>query len=390
MLGDSPAFRQMMLLLHRFKKTDLTMLLEGPSGGGKDKAARFLHDNGPRRAGPFIEVSCGNVEPHLAVSDLFGHVRGAYTGATSDRKGAFELAHGGTLFLNEIGDMPLEVQVKILRVIQFGIIQRLGETRDIHVDVRVIAATWLDLPAMVANGEFRSDLYHRLAVGLVDVPPLTDRDNDVLLIARALLKTAPGEHSLPSRTLSGDAVAVLKAYDWPGNIRELDHVLQRALALGSGRSVTADHLVQAISSSNGKVEIVVEPPDPPTPLRVLAGGESMRAADLRSALGVSKTQLSRLLKPLIEAGHVVREGKGVATRYHLAGLEGAVPKEDPRWDMVVTLARQTGSVTRRQLTSTLQFSDRTSTRILRAMVKAGLLTRSNERGRGVAYRVPTE
>ena len=385
MVGDSPGFRSALFQLRRFKNTDLTLLLRGASGSGKDLAARYVHDDGARAGGPFVEVSCGNLPAQLAESELFGHKRGAFTGAVADRKGAFELAHGGTLLLNEIGDMPLEIQVKILRAIQFGLIQRLGETRDICVDVRVIAATWRDLPEMVASGEFRGDLYHRLAVGLVELPPLADRGNDVVLIARALLKAAPRKHGLPRRSLSRAAAAVLLAYSWPGNVRELEHALYRALALGSGRSLTAAHLELAISQIAGGWAMEDGPDGSGSPLAVLAGTASMTAADLRAALGVSRTTLSRLLKPLIESGQVVREGRGVATCYRLAGREANPAAPDPRWEVALDLVQQEGSVSRRQLADALGVSERTSTRILRAMVDAGRLRESGGRGRSAAY-----
>ena len=388
MVGDSPAFRQALFLLRRFKGTNLPLLILGQTGTGKDLAARYVHNGGVRQGGPFIEVSCGNLPTHLAESELFGHKRGAFTGAVSDRKGAFEHANGGTLLLNEIGDMPLDVQVKILRAIQDGIIQRVGETRDIHVDVRVIAATWRDLPGMVTGREFRGDLFHRLAVGLVELPPLADRGNDVVLIARALLKAAPGKHGLPRRSLSRDAAAVLLAYPWPGNVRELEHVLYRALALGSGRSATAADLELAITQNAGEWAMDTEPADSGSPIAMLDGVTSMKAADLRAALGVSRTTLSRLLKPLIESGQVVREGMGVATSYRLAGPGAAYRVRDPRWDAVLELAQEEGCVTRRQLAVALGVSERTSTRLLRTMVVEGLLVEQGGRGRAVAYRPP--
>ena len=379
----------MLFQLRRFKSTDLTLLLRGPSGSGKDLAARFVHDQGPRRDGPFVEVSSGNLPAQLAESELFGHKRGAFTGAVADRKGAFELAHGGTLLLNEIGDMPLEIQVKILRAIQDGVIQRLGETRDIHVDVRVIAATWRDLPVMVASGEFRGDLYHRLAVGLVELPPLADRGNDVVLIARVLLKGAPTKHGLPRRSLSRDATAVLMAYDWPFNVRELENVLYRALALASGRSLTATGIELAITQIAGDWQMDIPRPDTRSPLAILDKAAPMKAADLRAALGVSKTTLSRLLKSLIASGQVVREEAGVATRYRLAESASLSSLPNHRWGVALDLARKKGRVTRRQLAVALDVSERTSTRVLRAMVEAKVLFERGH-GRAVEYLIPAE
>jgi DNA-binding NtrC family response regulator len=379
MVGDSPAFRQALFLLRRFKKTNLPLLIQGETGTGKDLAARYVHRWGPRKAGQFIEVSSGNLPTELAESELFGHKRGAFTGATSDRKGAFEVAHGGTLLLNEIGDMPLEIQVKLLRAIQDGVIQRLGETRDIHVDVRVIAATWRDLPAMVANGEFRGDLYHRLAVGQVELPSLEDRGHDAILIARVLLAIAPEKHGLPRRSLSREAADVLLAYPWPGNVRELQHVLLRALATGSGRSLSISDVQQAITQIAGDWEMDSKSGESRSLVEILERTSPMRAADLRAALGVSRSTLSRVLKPLIESGQILREGTGVTTRYRLADSVAAIPMPDPRWSIAVDLALEKECVTRRELASALGISERTSTRILRAMVEAGMLC---ERGQG--------
>ena len=384
MVGDSPAFRQALFLLRRFKKTNLPLLIQGETGTGKDLAARYVHRWGPRKAGQFTEVSSGNLPTELAESELFGHKRGAFTGATSDRKGAFEVAHGGTLLLNEIGDMPLEIQVKLLRAIQNGVIQRLGETRDIHVDVRVIAATWRDLPAMVANGEFRGDLYHRLAVGQVELPSLEARGHDAILIARGLLATAPEKHGLPRRSLSREAADVLLAYPWPGNVRELQHVLLRALATGSGRSLSDSDVLRAIKQIAGEWGMESESEETRSPLEILERASPMTAADLRAALGVSRSTLSRLLRPLIESRQILREGTGVATRYRLAGSVEAAPMSDPRWSIAVDLAIERGCVTRRELAAALGVSERTSTRVLRAMVEAGVLCERGH-GRGVEY-----
>ena len=389
MVGDSPAFRQSLNLLRQLKKTDMNLLLTGPSGSGKDLAAWFVHDEGLRVGKPFVEVSSGNLPTLLAESELFGHKRGAFTGAIADRKGAFEVANEGTLLLNEIGDMDPEIQVKILRAIQHGVIQRLGETRDIHVDVRVIAATWKDLSVMVEDGKFREDLYYRLAVGLVELPPLIERGNDVVLIARHLLKMAPKKHNLPRRSLSHAGAAVLRAYRWPGNVRELEHVLHRALATGAGRSLSASDIERAIRQTSG--ERVPELPlvrQELSPLEILDCDLPVRAVDLRAELGVSRTTLSRMIKPLIDSGRVVREGRGVATCYRLNDRIISTPAIDPRWDAVLVLVRQEGSVTRRQLAAALEVSERTSTRLLRGMVDAGRLQECGGRGRGAAYSLP--
>ena len=388
MVGDSPAFRELLRLLRQLKKTELNLLLQGPSGSGKDLAARYIHEDGLRADGPFVEVSCGNLPTTLAESELFGHKRGAFTGATSDRKGAFEMADGGTLLLNEIGDMDREIQVKILRAIQFGIIQRLGETKDIHVDVRVIAATWKDLSAMVAEGEFREDLYYRLTVGQVELPPLKNRGNDMVLIARHLLKTAPRKHHLPRRSLSHAGVVALRAHHWPGNVRELEHVLYRALATGSGRSLSAEDIEQAIQQTSGEQKRGEARGWRRRPLQeILEENSPMKAADLRAALGVSKSTMHRMIEPLLESGKVFREGRGVATQYLWRGAVELRVVPDPRWDAVMALAQREGRVTRGRVAEEIGVSGRTATRILKAMTLGGLLGREGTGGRGTGYMV---
>jgi len=388
MVGDSPAFRELLRLLRQLKKTDLNLLLQGPSGSGKDLAARFVHNQGLRAGRPFVEVSCGNLPTTLAESELFGHKRGAFTGATSDRKGAFEMADGGTLLLNEIGDMDKEIQVKILRAIQFGVIQRLGETKDIHVDVRVIAATWKDLSAMVAEGEFREDLYYRLTVGQVELPPLKDRGNDMVLIARHLLKTAPRKHHLPRRSLSHAGAAALRAHHWPGNVRELEHVLYRALATGAGRSLSAEDIKQAIRQAGGELEVDETCGWQRRPLlEILEESSPMKSADLRAALGVSKSTMHRMIEPLLESGRIVREGRGVATRYRWQGAVEVQVAPDTRWAAVLALAHREGRVTRGLVVEELSVSGRTATRILKAMTLAGMLEQQGSGGRGTGYTV---
>ncbi len=236
-LGQGLAMRRIFGLLERVAKTNATVLLMGETGTGKDVLARSIHARSPRARGPFEVVDCGAVAPSLVESELFGHERGAFTGAVSARAGAFERAAGGTLFLDELGELPLELQPKLLRVLEAKEIKRLGSGRTIPTDVRVIAATTKDLPREVRKGRFREDLWFRLAVVPIHVPPLRERLDDLPMLAARILDACEGPGEPPR--LSAEALGELRAHDWPGNVRELRNVLDRAalLARASGEQV---------------------------------------------------------------------------------------------------------------------------------------------------------
>jgi transcriptional regulator with GAF, ATPase, and Fis domain len=224
-IGHSVAMRTIFALLERIAPTDATVLLQGETGTGKDVLARAVVDASPRATKPFVVVDCGAVSYSLLESELFGHERGAFTGAVAMRQGAFELAEGGTVFLDEIGELPLDVQPKLLRVLETREFRRVGGNRTFRCDVRVIAATKRDLPREVAGGRFREDLYYRLAVVPVFVPPLRARRDDIApLVEHILRSTGSGDVSLAKETTEA-----LSAHDWPGNVRELRNVLERAL-----------------------------------------------------------------------------------------------------------------------------------------------------------------
>ena len=388
-VGDCPEILRMIRELRRYARISLPVLVFGETGTGKELVAQHLHRASPRRDGPLVVVACPNLPPQLVESELFGHKRGAFTGAIDHREGAFEKADGGTLFLDEIGDMPLDVQAKVLRVLQEGVISRLGESSERRVKVRVVAATWRDLPEMVAAGTFREDLYNRLAYCVVQLPPLRERGHDVVLLARALLAKAREKHGVPRRALSREVEELLPRYDWPGNVRELERALCRASVMGSGRSLRAEDLLAALERPAGLAASVGDArPVEPTAEGLLAERGVMTSSGLRAALGVSATTLSRRLKPLLEQGRVVREGRGAGTRYRWLGVE-AVDLPDPRWAVALRLARSEGRVTRGALASALGVSERTATRILAAMVDASLLVASGGRGRAVSYRLPS-
>jgi two-component system, NtrC family, response regulator GlrR len=229
-LGQSPAMRQLFGVLARVAPTDSTVLLNGETGTGKDGLARAIHDASGRRDNPYVVVDCAALAPSLVESELFGHAAGAYTGATSSRPGAFLNAHRGTVFLDEGGELPLDMQPRLLRVLESGTVKPVGADRPVQVDLRVIAATHKDLEREVEAGRFRRDLYYRLAVVMVRVPPLRERGDDVMLLAQHFVVDVLKGHSM---SLSPELVAKLRAHRWPGNVRELRNAVERALAGGA-------------------------------------------------------------------------------------------------------------------------------------------------------------
>jgi len=226
LVGRQPAMREIFGLLERLAPTDATLLVGGETGTGKDVLARAVHAHSTRAKGPFVVVDCGAVVSNLIESELFGHEKGAFTGASDTRKGAFELANKGTLFLDEIGELPLSMQPKLLRALESRRIRRVGGERELSVDIRVIAATHRDLKLEVERGHFREDLYFRLAVVPLSLPPLRERRADIPLIASQLLTRVGGSSS--SKELTNEALQALAAHDWPGNVRELRNVLERS------------------------------------------------------------------------------------------------------------------------------------------------------------------
>ncbi|RZM12713.1 MAG: nitrogen regulation protein NR(I), partial [Sphingomonas sp.] len=230
LIGRSPAMQDVYRIIARVVSNDLTVLVSGESGTGKELVARAIHDLGPRRRAPFLALNMAAIPRELIEAELFGHERGAFTGAQARSAGRFEQAAGGTLFLDEIGDMPMEAQTRLLRVLQSGEFTTVGGARTIRADVRIVAATNRDLTQLVANGQFREDLFYRLNVVPVTLPALRARRQDIALLARHFLDRAV-EDGLPRKQLTPDAVAVLEGYDWPGNVRELENMMRRMSVL---------------------------------------------------------------------------------------------------------------------------------------------------------------
>lgn len=232
MIGQSEPMNRIREIIEKVAPTDARVLITGPNGTGKEVVAHWLHEKSERSTAPFIEVNCAAIPSELIESELFGHVKGAFTSAVKDRAGKFEAAHNGTLFLDEIGDMTLSAQAKVLRALQENTISRVGADKDIKVNVRVLAATNKDLKKEIAEGRFREDLYHRLAVILVQVPPLNDRRDDIPLLLEHFAEKIASEHGSAKKKFSKEAVELLKEYDWTGNIRELRNVVERLIILG--------------------------------------------------------------------------------------------------------------------------------------------------------------
>ncbi|WP_242085200.1 sigma-54-dependent transcriptional regulator [Aestuariivivens sediminis] len=232
MIGESAAISKIKDMIDKVAPTDARVLITGPNGTGKELVAHWLHEKSERAKGPLVEVNCAAIPSELIESELFGHVKGAFTSANRDRAGKFEAANGGTIFLDEIGDMSLSAQAKVLRALQENKIQRVGSDKDIKVDVRVVAATNKDLKKEIEEGKFREDLYHRLAVILIEVPALNSRREDIPLLVNYFSEKIASEQGTAKKQFSDMAIKQLQDYDWTGNIRELRNVIERLIILG--------------------------------------------------------------------------------------------------------------------------------------------------------------
>ena len=240
MIGDSPAIETIKSVIDKVAPTEARVLITGPNGTGKELVAHWLHQKSNRSDGPMIEVNCAAIPSELIESELFGHIKGAFTSAHKDRTGKFEAANMGTIFLDEIGDMSLSAQAKVLRALQESRIQRVGNDKDIKVNVRVIAATNKNLKKEILEGRFRQDLYHRLAVILIEVPSLNDRRDDIPMLVNHFSNQIAAEQGNSKKSFSSEALSLLKSYDWTGNIRELRNVVERLIILGESEVTASD------------------------------------------------------------------------------------------------------------------------------------------------------
>ncbi|MCC6664224.1 MAG: sigma-54-dependent Fis family transcriptional regulator [Polyangiaceae bacterium] len=262
-LGRSPAMRAVLDLVDRIAATKTTVLITGESGTGKERVARAIHDRSDRRSGPFMVVNCGALPEALMESELFGHEKGAFTGAQTRHRGLFREADGGTLMLDEVGELPASLQVKLLRVLQERSVRAVGATQETTVDVRVLAATNRDIEAEVARGAFRQDLYYRLNVIRVGLPPLRDRREDIPLMAERFLRRFSSEMGKDVAGFSADALRALERYSYPGNVRELENVIERSVALAGARSIGLGDLPAEVAgaASAPAGEILTLPPE---------------------------------------------------------------------------------------------------------------------------------
>jgi len=303
-VGGSPHLKRILEdieKLHHFGKT--SVLITGESGTGKELVARAIHHRSPRATGPFIPVNCVAIPSELAESLFFGHTKGAFTGAVSDRKGYLELADGGTLFLDEIGDMPATLQGKLLRVLEDGEVTPVGATKARRVDVRVVSATNADLTEKMATGDFRQDLFFRLARFTVETPPLRERKEDVALLAKHFLEVFATEMGMTAPALSVEALEVLRGYRFPGNIRELKNVIERALILSTGKRIEPEHLQLFQASGKPVAEPVLQRASPPLPLNIDAAEQELirraleetggNVAEAARLLGVNRSRIYR-------------------------------------------------------------------------------------------------
>jgi len=249
MIGASPAFRRMMTLVEQVADSSATVLVLGESGAGKEGVARAIHQRSARKNGPFVAVNCASLPENLLESELFGYEKGAFTGAAGRKEGRFELADTGTLFLDEIGDLSPATQPKILRVLQEGEFERLGATRTIRVDVRIVAATNQDLSQMVKEKRFREDLFYRLNVITITVPPLRDRPEDISVLAAHFVRIYAAKNNRRLEGLTDEAVRQLEAFSWPGNIRQLENVIERAVVLARGARIDVADLPPEIAGA---------------------------------------------------------------------------------------------------------------------------------------------
>jgi DNA-binding NtrC family response regulator len=323
-VGAAPQMQRLYDQMEQVLQTRITVFIGGESGTGKELVAKALHVHGPRAGAPFVALNCGAIPENLQESELFGHERGAFTGAVSAHRGRFEQANGGTLFLDEIGELSPATQTRLLRVLQEGRIQRVGGTTSLPVDVRIISATHRDLDAMVAAGTFREDLYYRLVVFPLELPPLRDRREDIPALLRHFLRRYSREYGGAEREMDPDAVDVLLRYDWPGNVRELENVVQRAIVSTRrgpiGIAALPPKLVLRASGLGERAPGADGAPTPTASADTIVPLETLEREAIAHALRVVDGNVSLAAQQL---------GIGRATLYRRLAQYGLLPAQQP-------------------------------------------------------------
>ena len=306
LIGSSPAMLAAFRTVARVAASSATVLLHGESGTGKELVARLVHDHSRRRAGPFVAVNCAAIPEPLLESDLFGHEKGSFTGAATQRIGRFERASGGTLFLDEIGDMGLGIQAKILRALEEREVERLGAERPTPVDVRIVAATHRDLAREVRAGRFREDLYYRLAVVVLTLPPLRERGDDIRLLAEDAVARCAVEHGRRAPRLAPETIATLRAHPWPGNVRQLRNAIEHAVLMADGGVVRREHLppeiripsMASLAERTPAPAVESDPSADPPPPRALIPLLELERRQIRRALAMTGGHLARAAETL--------------------------------------------------------------------------------------------
>jgi two-component system response regulator AtoC len=307
LLGTSAQMREVHDLIKRVADTDVTVLIRGESGTGKELVARAVHHGSPRRHRPFVKVNCAALPSELLESELFGFERGAFTGAIQQKPGKFEFANQGTMFLDEISEMHLPLQAKLLQVLQDGEFARLGSREDVHVDVRVVAATNRELEVAVADGQFREDLYFRLNVVCITLPPLRQRRDEIPTLTAFFMERYSEHYNRPPVALTDETLRLFDAYDWPGNIRELENLIKRSIVLGSDESLRRE-LTAALAGRTlrtGPIPMLQTPAAPPAPIQNVRHADAPPA--VATALPVAPPVLNGSLKDI--ARHAAREAE---------------------------------------------------------------------------------
>ena len=317
MIGSSPAMRRVYALVEKVARTDLAVLITGESGTGKELIAKAIHQNSMRRDGPFVVINCGAIPEGLIESELFGHRKGSFTGAYTDARGKLEAADKGTVLLDEIGDLPLALQVKLLRVLEDGEFTRVGETTTRRIDVRFLAATNRDLSKMVADGRFREDLFFRLKVVPVHLPPLRERREDIPLLADYFLKELAQRYQRPELNFEKDIFRYFQTYSWPGNVRELKHTVERLAVIAEGDTVSISDLPENLTAMTGHAaNVLIQLPDDGIDL------EEVEREILRQALDKHDWNQTRAAQYL----NITRSA--LIYRMQKYGLQSVEPAED--------------------------------------------------------------